>query len=274
MLRVLLFLLVFALPAHADNPCAVACDTALGTYRSALPEGSGPFPVLLHLHGMGGTGEGVLRGGSARTALTRGYAVLAPDGWQPVSRYPRNWGVADGRAYTRDDIAFLRGVLEDAARRLPIDRSRVLLSGFSRGGSLVWDIACHAPDLARAYAPVAGAFWVPEPEACSAPVDLFHTHGWLDRIVPLEGRPIRNGEITQGDVWGALFTLRQTNRCTNRQPETGAAEAARWWRRWSDCEAGRLDLMLHSGGHSVPAGWAGVALDWFEERLAETEPEG
>ncbi|MEM7509258.1 MAG: polyhydroxybutyrate depolymerase, partial [Pseudomonadota bacterium] len=125
------------------------------------------------------------------------------------------------------------------------------------------------PDLARAYAPVAGAFWVPQITDCAAPVDLFHTHGWMDRTVPLEGRPIPGGEITQGDVFGALFTLREANGCVNRQPETGSTEGNRWWRNWSDCETGRIDLMLHPGGHGVPKGWADAALDWFEARLAD-----
>ena len=142
------------------------------------------------------------------------------------------------------------------------------MSGFSRGGSMVWDVACKAPDLARAFAPVAGAFWDDLPQSCASPVDLFHTHGWLDRTVPLEGRVLGGGALTQGDVWASLFILRATNGCSNRQPETGSATGGVWLREWSDCSAGRLDLMLHGGGHSVPRGWAGRALDWFEARLA------
>ncbi|MEM8792598.1 MAG: PHB depolymerase family esterase [Pseudomonadota bacterium] len=270
MRRTLLAALLFlTAPALAETPCAQGCSTDLGDYHLVLPEGTGPFPVLMHLHGMGGTGAGVARGASAKVALARGYAVIAPTGWQPVSRYPKNWGVYDGRTYSRDDIAFLRGVLADAAAKAPIDPDRVLLSGFSRGGSMVWDIACRAPDLARAYAPVAGAFWVPEITACEAPVDLFHTHGWLDRTVPLEGRPIPGATITQGDVFGALFTLREANGCVNRQPKESRIEDARWWRSWSDCTHARIDLMLHPGGHGVPRGWADLALDWFEARLAD-----
>ncbi|MEM1275673.1 MAG: polyhydroxybutyrate depolymerase [Pseudomonadota bacterium] len=269
MLRTLLTAFLLATPALAGSPCAQGCSTDLGDYHMVLPQGEGPFPVMMHLHGMGGTGAGVAKGASAKTALARGYAVIAPTGWQPVSRYPKNWGVYDGRDYSRDDIAFLRGVLADATAKAPIDPGRVLLSGFSRGGSMVWDIACRAPDLARAYAPVAGAFWVPEITECAAPVDLFHTHGWRDRTVPLEGRPIPNSDITQGDVFGALFTLRQTNGCTKRQPETGWVENGLWWRSWSDCDHAQIDLMLHQGGHGVPRGWATHALDWFEARLAQ-----
>lgn len=264
--------LLFTGTALAEPPvdiCGGGCDVPLGTYSAALPEGEGPFPVLLYLHGAGGTGPGSLRGGPAAVAVKRGYAVIAPSGWQPVSRFPKNWGVADGRDYTRDDMAFLGEVMEDASTRFPIDTDRVLLGGFSRGGSMVWDIACQSPDFARAYAPVAGAFWDDLPDSCAGPVELFHTHGWQDRTVPLEGRVLGGGALTQGDVWASLFILRATNNCAKRQPETSSVEDGIWLRHWSDCEAGRIDLMLHPGGHSVPPGWATRALDWFEAALAE-----
>lgn len=255
--------------ALACGTAATACETPSGSYALALPDGEGPFPVLMHLHGMGGTGPHVINGGVTRAALKRGYAVIAPTGWQPVSRFPKNWGVQDGRDYTRDDLSFLEEVLGDAARRAPLDRSRLLLSGFSRGGSMVWDVACAQPDFAAAYAPVAGAFWDDLPEDCAGPVQLFHTHGWLDRTVPLEGRLIGGGRLTQGDVWASLFIMRETNGCANRQPESGSAGGGGWWRHWSDCRAGRLDLMLHPGGHNVPQGWTDRAIDWFEARISE-----
>ena len=93
-----------------------------------------------------------------------------------------------GQFAGRDDVA--EG--HDAAAR-GVDRSRVLLAGFSRGGSMVWDVACHAPVTARAYAPVAGAFWEPLPASCQGGADLFQTHGWADRVIPLEGRSVAGG---------------------------------------------------------------------------------
>ncbi|MEM0943464.1 MAG: polyhydroxybutyrate depolymerase [Pseudomonadota bacterium] len=268
---VLLLALLLALPARAEILCET-CDAPGGSYALAVPAGEGPFPVLMHLHGMGGTGPGTIRGGTASRAVERGYAVIAPTGFQPGRRYPKNWAVFDRQTPARDDIAFLKGVMAAASARAPLDLDRVLLAGFSRGGSMVWDIACRAPEMARAFAPVAGAFWDDLPESCARPVDLFHTPGWMDRTVPLEGRSFREGAIVQGDVWASLFILRETNGCVNRQPETGSAEGARWWRHWSDCQAGRIDLMLHPGGHGVPKGWADEILDWFEARLAEGDP--
>ncbi|MEM8792597.1 MAG: polyhydroxybutyrate depolymerase [Pseudomonadota bacterium] len=274
----LVIALLLALPAPAAaQGCGgheTPCEIATGSYHFARPEGA-IKGTLLHLHGGGAKASGAIRGAIATRALARGYAVIAPQGWHPENRWQRDWSVrAKGTSHNRDDIAFLRAVLANVATVHGVAPKPLLLSGFSRGGSMVWDIACRAPDLADAFAPFAGAFWDDLPERCTGPVSLFHTHGWADRVVPLEGRSFRDGAVIQGDVWASLALLRRTNGCPNRQPETGFAADGIWLRNWSDCAAGRIDLMLHPGGHGAPAGWTDMALDWFEARLAERAPKG
>lgn len=269
---------LFVLPAYGDTVCGGSednlCQVATGQYRISLPEGVETPGAMLWLHGWGGSANGSMKNkGMARKLAERGLAYITADGVITSTRYKnKNWAVNDGRLYARDDIAFLRQIVDDVVARHGIDRSRILLGGFSRGGSMVWDVACNAPDLARAYAPVAGAFWEPMWDACAAPVDLFHAHGWTDRTVPLEGRPLGNGVMTQGDVFQSLFILRDTNGCGNRQPEAAPiqGDSTLWIRTWSDCASGkRIDLMLHPGGHGIPKGWLDRTLDWFEARLAE-----
>lgn len=263
----LIGLLFLSVPAAAENcgSAEVPCEVDGGSYHVLLPDGRATAGVVMHLHGAGATGKGALRGGLAREALKRGYAFIGPNGEHPEGRFKKNWSVrATGSSFKRDDISFLRSVLADAEARHGIDRERVLLSGFSRGGSMVWDIACFAPDLAAAFAPVAGAFWDALPQDCERPVDLFHTHGWDDRTVPLEGRSLGGGRVVQGDVWASLFILRAVNGCAARQPERSKIEEDRWWRYWTDCAEGSITLMLHPGGHGVPKGWSAEVLDWFE----------
>lgn len=261
-------LMLFALPAHAAD-CGAAdapCEVESGTYHILLPEGGAARGVVMHLHGAGATGKGMLKGGLARTAVKRGFAFIAPDGIHPErARFKKNWSVrAKGTKFKRDDITFLRSVLEDAEARHGVNRTQALISGFSRGGSMAWDIACFAPDLATAYAPAAGALWDDLPSDCERPVDLFHTHGWDDRTVPLEGRSLRGGSVIQGDVWASLFILRAANGCAARQPKRSEIKGDRWWRYWTDCAEGSITLMLHPGGHGVPKGWSTDILDWFE----------
>jgi len=255
--------------AHACGAAEDPCKITSGTFHILLPEAE-PRGAVLLLHGGGGKGGGLLTSNMAREALSRGFVFVAPNGEHPTGRFPHNWAVrADNFGHEKDDISFLNDVMDHVVSHYNVDREKILLAGFSRGGSMVWDVACFAPSSARAYAPAAGAFWDTLPLSCEGPVDLFHTHGWDDRTVPLEGRPLRNGAIAQGDVWESLRILRAANGCHGRQPSRSVMENNRWLRHWEDCDAGRIDLMLYPGGHGTPSDWAPRVLDWFEERLTE-----
>ncbi|MEL6570542.1 MAG: polyhydroxybutyrate depolymerase [Pseudomonadota bacterium] len=248
-----------------ETPCVI--DS--GTYYTVLPDGA-PQGAVIMLHGGGGRAESQLGSGLAQEATARGFVFVSPQGFQEGARFERDWAVkSDGYTPPHDDLTFLGEVMDKVAADHGAPRDAMLLAGFSRGGSMVWNVACDVPGLARAYAPAAGALWDSQPETCAGPVDLFHTHGWDDRTVPLEGRSLFEDTVTQGDVWASLKILRETNGCRARQPSSSAVIGDRWWRYWDDCDAGRIDLMLHSGGHGTPEGWAGTTMDWFETRLTE-----
>lgn len=255
---------------------------AQGSYHIVLPEVQpmprAGFPALMMLHGWGGSGQGMMdMHGMLRSALDHGYAVIAPDGVPRAGRNGRTWAFHPDRPGPRDEITFLEAIRDDAASRHGIDAGRVVLAGFSIGGSMVSYAACAAPEAFMAYAPVAGTFWQPVPATCSGPVDLLHTHGWTDGVVPLEGRRIDGGDVpatmengstaevmAQGDVWQAMQVWRAANGCPSKASATGN-DGAYWWRRWQDCGSGkRLGVVLFNGGHAVPPGWATMVIDWVE----------
>jgi len=257
-----------------DDICGIEgdpCETPLGTYRIALPDrddDSQLLPALIFFHGAGGSGRGTLQAtGITQTFLDRGYAVIAPDGLGRGPGRGAGWSFHPDRQSRRDEWAFADEVMDDAAAAFNLDRSAMLMGGFSIGGSLTWYLACQDPSLAYAYAPVAGAFWRPHPvvQDCAGPVRLFHTHGWRDTTVPLEGRPLRSGEILQGDVFAGLETLRALNGCDQLRADDFTSDDTywvRWWTRCSDDSA--LRFALTPFGHTIPAGWGDRALDWFE----------
>jgi polyhydroxybutyrate depolymerase len=130
---------------------------------------------------------------------------------------------------------------------------------------MAWRLACDAPDRADAYAPVAGLLWQPLPVRCAGPVSLMHTHGWADKVAPLEGRAVGDGTVVQGDLFAGLDLLRATNGCAGDAPAATDAAGAFLRRFWTGCAPGAaLALALHSGGHATPPTWADMALDWFE----------
>lgn len=255
-----------AATAAADCNGAVApCALPGGTYHIVLPDAAtGPLPAILLLHGYGGQGAGMIRNdGMVGQMLARGYAVIAPDGQPRDNGAGRSWDFHPDRPATRDETAFLIAVADHAAAAYGLDRDQMLLAGFSIGGSMTSYVACQAPDAFAAYAPVAGSFWRPHPDGCMGPVRLLHTHGTVDRTVPLLGREIGPG-FAQGNVFEAMEIWRLANGCATLGADTTVTLGIYTVQQWTGCQPGTdLRFALHEGGHAIPRGWAAMAMDWF-----------
>ena len=259
-----------SMPAQAQENCGGpkdACTVDLGSYFVLTPDGPGPHPAMVFLHGGGGWGARIfkLRRQMADAFIARGYVVIAPNGKKrPGSKWGPGWAFIPQFEPHRDDLAFVRQVLDDAVGRFGVDRDRVLLTGYSIGGSQTSYLACKDPGLAAAYAPVAGGFWRPHPQDCAGPVKLLHTHGWRDQTVPLEGRPVSTVGVEQGDIYQTLAQWRIENGCAKYRADKFITDGPFWRRIWTNCETGALEFALHPGGHEVPDAWAELAMDWFE----------
>jgi polyhydroxybutyrate depolymerase len=251
-----------AAPAAA---CGPDTDCVLGdrTYRIALPEGhvgDRPLPAIVFAHGFRGSAQGVMRNGSLRRMVSDlGAALIAVkskgDLWI-IPNAPRHMD-SDGA----EEFAYFDSVLEDAARRFPIDRARVMVSGFSTGGMMVWNLACARSDRFAGFAPIAGTFWLKPPETCAGPVaNVIHIHGDADKTVPLKGRPIgstKQGEVSQAlEMYGEYggfgpmtYANRGDLRCEERRNPAGDL----------------LDFCLFSGGHSFRTEFVRFAWQRLEE---------
>lgn len=256
-----------ATAAAADcNGAPEPCRLRDGTYHIVLPAGvTATVPAVILLHGYGGEGVGLIRNtGIVSRILERGFAVIAPDGQKRADGEGRSWDFHPDRPATRDESAFLVSVADDAARKFGLQRDRMLLAGFSIGGSMTSYVACQAPESFAAYAPVAGSFWRPHPAGCAGPVRLLHTHGKADRTVPLTGRQIMPG-FEQGNVFEAMEIWRKTNGCPSSVADRTETTGIYTVQQWTGCQPGTdLQFALHEGGHSIPKGWAKLAMDWFE----------
>jgi len=240
------------------------CEVSGGEYHITLPEDAQrPVPVVVFLHGYGASGAGTMKNAAMIDALkARGYAVIAPNATRRRNGN-RSWVSFPGWV-GRDEAAFLRDVMADAGDRFGVSRRDTVLAGFSAGGFMVNYLACAHPDDFAAYAPVSGGFWRPQPEKCSAPVRLFHTHGWRDTTVPLEGRYLGGKPFQQGDIYAGLELWRQTNGCESHAPDRSWQNDKTLHRRW-DCGVGAdIEFALFPGGHTVPKSWANLMVDWFE----------
>lgn len=251
-------------PAQAGcADAASACEIATGSYHIELPQAEAVRgPAVLFLHGHGGSGENALRNRAMVEALlAQGYAVIAPDALP--RRGTRSWTFFPGWE-GRDEVGYLQQVAADATARFDLDRDDMVLAGFSAGAFMVNYLACAEPESFAAYAPIAGGFWRPQPESCAGPIRLFHSHGWADSVVPLEGRFLGGGRFQQGDIFAGLELWRVTNGCAEQAPERRWQEGELLRRHW-DCGLGAdIEFLLYPQGHQVPGDWARWMVDWYK----------
>ena len=253
-----------ALGPTAARACGPESDCAVGqrVYRIAVPDewrGS-PRGAILYAHGYKGSAAGVMRNQGLRAAAeSLGVALIAlqarGDAWS-LPNGPRALRTGEP-ADLSGEIAYVEAVLADTAARFAIAQERVMATGFSAGGMLIWELACRRSDLAAGFAPISGTFWAPVPEDCPAPAaSLVHIHGTADEVVPLDGRAI--GPARQGRVAGALALYRRHGDFSPAGRETRDGLACE---RSTNDEGRLLAVCLHGGGHRldgalVTAAWA------------------
>lgn len=182
------------------------------TWHAEVPLGTGPFPLVVVLHGAGSEGLRYLdKQGWRKIARNERVVVVAPDAVVPdpsrPARFrdnPRIWNsgkAKPGEARPQlDEGNFLRLIEDDLRRRgIKIDPARRYLVGHSNGASLTWKLLAEEPERWTAGVTVAGGL-VNLPPRNGPPRPLFAIFGDADPLVPLAG-----GEV--GLLWGQTRTV-------------------------------------------------------------------
>ncbi len=187
----LVFLMIVAASGVPIDPASASASRPGQHAHPALAPGGYPFqlfvpraagqghdrwPLLIFLHGSGERGDDISR------VKVHGPPKIAdrnPDFpfilISPLLPADQDW-----------DVAKLDAIVDRALATLPIDPSRVYLTGLSRGGHASWRWAAAEPGRFAAVAPVAGRG--DTREACALkgkPVWAFH--GDRDDVVTPEG---------------------------------------------------------------------------------------
>lgn len=266
-MRIILCLLaaLWAVPALACGGAESRCEVPGGYYLVAEPadwDGTSPLPAVVYFHGWNSAPERTFRNRAMVNGVTgRGALFVVP--YAPNGYWRQMGPGRDGGG--RDELAFIRAVMADVTRRWPLDPDLTMTSGFSRGGSMAWNVACYAGDLFAGHAPIAGGFWNTTPEACpTGPVTLRHIHGLEDRVVDYDVQGIYNSAPIP-DGWALLSRINGVGGTPDRTYRLEHAKRPRECQRW-DGETGHvLELCLHPGGHSIPAEWVAEGLDWLRD---------
>ncbi len=253
MYRLIFFLMLMASPALAARECHgdAACPVGDRSYHVLEPDGwdgQSPLPVLLHFHGWSRQGTIVLNHERiAGATKLRGVLLVAPNG------LGKSWNFWSADT---DDVGFADRVLQDVARRYPVDPDRIYVSGYSFGGAMAWRFACQSGNDIAALLAVAGS--IRQTEDCpEAPRQVRHVHGLDDTVTDFPFGP-------GGDTTHPVALWREKYNCNTATPRGDwSVKPFLTLSRveWTDCARGQVVLDTHPGGHFIPHGWIGWQLD-------------
>ena len=160
------------------------CDAGVGhnNYSLYVPEHydtQTEWPLIIALHGGYGRGDEYLWSW-LRAARSRGYLVLSPKSIGPT------WSILqpgiDGDSVMR--------MLDKVCEEYAIDKSRILLSGLSDGGTFSYLLALAHPQRFAAVSPIAGVLSPMTDPLLRAghgkDLPMYVIHGALDAIFPVQ----------------------------------------------------------------------------------------
>lgn len=195
--------------APAGNPrlgpgtheLTLSVDNNERSYLVHIPHGYDartPVPLVIMLHGGGGTGRAALREtGWTHKADQEGFVAAFPNALardpsrrSHFSRNPQLWNDGSDRFYSGqkvvDDVRFIDALLDDLSARLAVDAKRIFVTGFSNGASMSFRLGAELSQRIAAIAPVAGALWL-KSLTLRRPVPMHYITGTVDPLNPIEG---------------------------------------------------------------------------------------
>ena len=265
-------------------------------YRLVLPDGGGPWPVVLVLHGGGGTPERVAGNtGFDGAAIAEGFAAVYPaglDGWNDGRT-----GQATASRGDVDDVGFLRALADRLVEREIARPDGLYWTGISNGAMMILRLCLEATEVVGGAATVAGSFPAALDGVPSPAVPMLLHHGTADPLVPYEGGGV--GFATESGRRGRVRSAAETverfleaNGCRSDPVVTthdDVRDGTRLeTRRYEGCAAPVVHHVVHRGGHRWPGGPSSVldlllgartrefdatraALEFFRRRCADDE---
>jgi polyhydroxybutyrate depolymerase len=180
------------------------------TYRLFVPagyDGRTPLPLVLDLHGSGGTSDGQARTSQFETLAERESVLVAT--LQGVAEGNR-WNVPI-TAERPDDVLYVSDVIDDVAKSACTDQTRIYATGFSGGARMSSTLACKLSNRIAAIAPMAGLRW---PAPCDGrAVPVFSVHGLADPQNTYDGHVADRGAEWLESVPDALAGWAKHNGC-------------------------------------------------------------
>jgi polyhydroxybutyrate depolymerase len=216
------------------------------------PRLSDPAPLVLVLHGGDGTAEATERfSGFSAVADANGFLAVYPNGTGRLEKVLTwNGGNCCGYAMHNkvDDVAFTTALLDDLAKVVKVDATRVYATGMSNGAILAHRLASELSDRIAAIAPVSGPM-------------VIHFHGTDDKFAPFQGG---KGEksLSGTDFFSVEHSIRawvKANSCmeepaTDKLPDTARDGTKVLRKTYGGGKDGAevVLVVIEGGGHTWP----------------------
>ena len=244
------------------------------TYRVHVPpshDKTKPAPLVLALHGGGGTGahmERLTLGGFNVLSDQEGFIVAYPDGIE------RHWN--DGRKQARDrahgenidDVGFLSALIDRLIQELNVDAKRIYVTGMSNGAMMSFRLACERSGKIAAIAPVAGAMPDDLAAHCAPlqPISVLVISNTQDPMVPWTGGDVRFLWIERGKAYSTASTVAywvRHDQCSPSpvvawEPDADPQDGTRVRREVYGGGKDETEVILYAiegGGHTWPGGY-------------------
>ena len=178
------------------------------TYRLFVPpgyDGRQPLPMVLDLHGSGGSSDGEASNSGFESIAAREHFIVAT-----LDAVDRRWNVPvePSRA---DDVAYVSDVIDHVASHVCVDETRVYSTGFSGGARMTSLLGCKLGSRIAAIAPVSGLRY---PGPCAGrQIPVLTFHGLADPQNPYDGHAAGRGEEWLESVPEALAGWARLDGC-------------------------------------------------------------
>ncbi|MEZ4472326.1 MAG: PHB depolymerase family esterase [bacterium] len=272
-MRILGLLLILSAGAASAAPTdgAMMFQGRSRTWHLHLPAGGAAGrPLVVALHGGGGTGEGMdasTRGQLTREAARRRWALVFPEGVEKGWNDGRPLGSRrDRRRAGVDDVAFLDALIDRLVAEHQLDGRRIYVTGMSNGGFMSQRFALdRAGKVAAIGVVVAGVAEAWADRRPARPVPVMFMLGSEDPLIPYGGGEVRvlgtdRGRVLSGPAsaahWARLDAcaaepVRETPPDRDPRDDTHLVVD-----RYAGCaEGAAVELFsLMGGGHTWPLG--------------------
>ena len=258
-------------PSAADFSSSIPSGGLQRTYLvhvSSVYDETKPTPLVIVLHGGGGSGQGM-------NALTRfngiadreNFIVVYPDGFESHWNDGRDVRQYRAQAQNVDDVGFISALIDHLSGQFNIDAKRIYVTGISNGAMMSHRLGCQLSQKIAAFAPVAGNLPVNMEPVCSParPVSVLIINGTDDPLVPWAGGEVHLGPLELGQVLSVADTVKfwaNKDGCTatpveaplpDTDPNDGTTVTTR---TYGGCQDG-VEVILYTvqgGGHTWPGG--------------------